>query len=210
MKFIRSYLYILALLLSSHLTSAQNNASYFDFIEDPLKIPKGEEQKHLNYALTLIKQDSIVKGYQVLWRVRESGSMDSIRVSNILKTTKHRISKQYDKLLRSSWLLNYEGYSARLKKNDSVRSEEIVISKRKIKFYEKGKLIKEYKYKSEIQIDPLFGFIGYLVKYKNHPEEWIYNLGNNAMKSTRLSLEPKEGAIDSKYYAVYTRLSNSK
>lgn len=80
-----------------------------------------------------------------------------------------------------------------------------MISKRKIKFYEKG-LMKEYKYKSAIQIDPLFGFIDYLVKYKNHSKEWIYNLGNNAMKSTRLSLEPKEGAIDSKYYAVYTRM----
>ena len=199
-------LYILLLLLSYQHSQAQHSTSYFDFIEDRLKIPKGEERKHFDYALTLLKQDSTIKAYQILWRVSETGSLDPKRVDDVMKKAKRKITNQYNKLFRSVWELNFEGYSTYMRRRDSVRSEKIVISRKKIRFYEKNRLTKEYKYNSEIQIDPLFGFVHYLIRYKTPSEEWIYNLGNNAMKSTRLSLEPKEGAIDSKYYAVYTRI----
>lgn len=202
----RLHIYIIALLLSPHLASSQNQVSYFDFIEDRLKIPNGEEQKHFDYALTLLRQDSTIKAYQILWRVSQTGSLDPKRVDGVIKKTKQKITNQYNKLFRNAWELSFEGYSTYMRKRDSVRSEKIIISKKKIRFYEKGRLTKEYKYNSEIQIDPLFGFVSYLVRYKTSSEEWIYNLECNAMGNTQLALEPKEGAIDAKYYAVYTRI----
>jgi len=186
--------------------NAQNRFTYFDFIEDPLRIREGEDENYFKYALTLLKQDSIVKAYQILWRVHETGKLDSKKVSDALKAAKRKIVHRYDKLLRSSWVLSFDGYSNHMRRRDSVRYEKIVISKKKIRFYGGERLTKEYKYRSEIKIDPYFGFIAYLVRYKISSEEWIYNLGKYTTKNAPLAIEPKEGAIDAKYFAVYKRI----
>jgi len=199
-------IYILFFLMPLQLAQAQHHLSYFDFIEDPLKIKKGEEENHFKYALTLLEQDSVVKAYQILWRVRETGALDLKKINNALEATKRKIIHRYNKLLRSSWILSYEGYGGPIRMRDSVRFEKIVISKRKICFYGKKGLTKEYKYSNEIQIDPYFGYVSYLVRYKNLSEEWMYDLEIQAIENAELAIEAKEGPIDGKDVAVYTRI----
>ncbi|MFD1000580.1 hypothetical protein ACFQ21_14740 [Ohtaekwangia kribbensis] len=186
---------------------AQNDSTLNDdLFEYPIKIQKGQEQHYLKYALTLVKQDSAIKAYQILYRLGNTAqhgeNSKEINIAN--KKIKQKITKQSNGFLRGKWKLDYEGHCNYPRCIDSTKIEEVIISKRKIRFYEKGKPVRIYKYTYRIQVDPHFGYIHYIVIYKNYFEGWIYEIIRDSKGRKRLHVT-RDNGMNHGYFAEYVK-----
>ena len=203
------YILISVILLCLSITPAksQNNSTFNDdLFEDPIKIPKGEEQHYLKYALTLVKQDSALKAYQILSRLRNTTQYEEnskeINIAN--KKISQTITKQSNDFLRGKWKLDYEGHCNYPRCIDSTKIEEVTISKKKIRFYEKGKPVRIYKYTYRIQVNAYFGYTHYIITYKKSLEGWVYEMKRDAKGRKRLHVT-RDNGMDHGYFAEYIK-----
>jgi hypothetical protein len=186
---------------------AQNDSTFNDdLFQYPIKIQKGKEQHYLKYALNLVKQDSAIKAYQILSRLRNTiqyeENLKEINIAN--KKIQQKITKQTNDLLRGTWKLDYEGHCNYPRCIDSTKIEEVIISKKKIKFYEKDKPARIYKYTSQIQINPHSGYPHYIVRYKNSFEGWIFETMRDSKGRKRLHVT-RENGRNHGYFAEYIK-----
>ncbi|HEY9045416.1 MAG TPA: hypothetical protein VIN08_05950 [Ohtaekwangia sp.] len=211
MKVIKAAL--LMYILFTGVVNAQNDSTTLndDLFEDPIKIVKGKEQQYFKYTLTLLEQDSAVKAYQVLSRLCNTGhySLTSKEVNTVMKMIRRKIIQQANEFLLGRWELDYEGYCNYPRCLDSTRVEKVIISKRKIRFYEKGKLTKRYRYTGRVQVSQYFGSLNYLLMYKKSFEDWSYWLGQNSKGRKRLFIEKYNG-MTHEYFAVYLKIEKQK
>lgn len=206
MKVIKACFLLCILLVG--VVKAQNDSKLNDdFLEDPIKIEKGKEQHYFKYTLALLRQDSAMKAFQILSRLVSTGqySETSKEVNAAMKTINQKITHQSNEFLRGTWKLAYEGHCNYPRCLDSTRAETVIISKRKIRFYENNKLTKTYKYNGRIQVNPYFGFVNYLVMYNNSLEDWIYKLERDSKGKKILHIE-RYNEMNHGYFAVYMKL----
>lgn len=186
---------------------AQNDSTLNDdLFEYPIKIQKGQEQHYLKYALTLVKQDSVIKAYQILYRLGNTTQHveNSKEISIANKKIRRKITKQSNDFLRGKWELDYEGHCNYPRCIDSTKIEDVIISKKKIRFYQKGKPVRIYKYTYRIQVDPHFGNTHYIITYKNYFESWIYETIHDSKGRKRLHVTRDNGKNHG-YFAVYIK-----
>jgi hypothetical protein len=125
-----------------------------------------------------------------------------INIAN--KKIRRKITKQSNDFLRGKWKLDYEGHCNYPRCIDSTKIEDVIISKKKIRFYEKGKPVRIYKYTYRIQVDPNFGYTHYLMTYKNSFDGWIYEIIRDSKGRKRLHVTRDNGKNHG-YFAEYIK-----
>jgi hypothetical protein len=152
-----------------------------------------------------------VKAYQVLSRLRNITQHGETlkEVNTAIKKSRKKITKQSNDFLRGTWELDYEGDCNYARCIDSTRVEKMMISKKKISFYEKDRPVKVYRYTNRMQINSYFGYIHYLMMYKKSFEDWVYNIRLDSKGKKRLHIT-RDNGMSHGYFAVYIKSEEQK
>ena len=135
-------LFFIALFLNSNLSFGQNpyvfiNKDFRDFF-DHIPIDKGQENKYFNYAVELLKKDSLKKAGQIFDRLYWLDTSTSISKQSLNYRNKieQKVISQSRKNLLNTWHWGWSGtnWGATETRRNTNKTKRLVILKNEIEF----------------------------------------------------------------------------